>query len=68
MSQPVQQQAGDTDAPAGSSGKEFSLSRVQQVIRDTYGAKDSQRGIEGTFMWFVSGRRTFRSSAERLAA
>jgi NTP pyrophosphatase (non-canonical NTP hydrolase) len=30
-----------------------SLSQFQQVIRDVYGAKDSRRGIEGTFMWFM---------------
>src|SRR5215208_140732 len=29
------------------------LSRLQQVIRDLYGAKDSRRGVEGTFMWFM---------------
>jgi NTP pyrophosphatase (non-canonical NTP hydrolase) len=31
----------------------FSLSQLQQVIRDTYDAKDRCRGIEGTFMWFM---------------
>ncbi|MCI0459951.1 MAG: nucleotide pyrophosphohydrolase [Gemmataceae bacterium] len=31
----------------------FTLARLQQVIRDTYGDKDSRRGVEGTFMWFM---------------
>src|ERR1700693_4735713 len=31
----------------------LSLAQLQQIIRDTYGAKDSRRGIEGTFMWFM---------------
>jgi NTP pyrophosphatase (non-canonical NTP hydrolase) len=31
----------------------FSLSRLQQLIRDTFGAKDAERGVEGTFMWFM---------------
>ena len=31
----------------------FTLSQLQQVIRDTYGAKDRRRGVEGTFMWFM---------------
>jgi NTP pyrophosphatase (non-canonical NTP hydrolase) len=31
----------------------FSLSQLQQVIRDTYDAKDRRRGVEGTFMWFL---------------
>ena len=26
---------------------------LQRMIRDTYGAKDSRRGAEGTFMWFM---------------
>jgi NTP pyrophosphatase (non-canonical NTP hydrolase) len=29
------------------------LAQLQQLIRDMYGAKDSRRGIEGTFMWFM---------------
>ena len=29
------------------------LSRLQQLIRDLYDAKDRQRGVEGTFMWFM---------------
>ena len=29
------------------------LPQVQQLIRDTFGAKDSRRGIDGTFMWFM---------------
>jgi NTP pyrophosphatase (non-canonical NTP hydrolase) len=31
----------------------FSLSQLQQVIRDTYDRKDRRRGVEGTFMWFL---------------
>ncbi|HUG19794.1 MAG TPA: MazG nucleotide pyrophosphohydrolase domain-containing protein [Planctomycetaceae bacterium] len=29
------------------------LSEVQQFIDSMYGSKDSQRGIDGTFMWFM---------------
>jgi NTP pyrophosphatase (non-canonical NTP hydrolase) len=29
------------------------LSELQRLIRDLYGAKDSSRGVEGTFMWFM---------------
>jgi NTP pyrophosphatase (non-canonical NTP hydrolase) len=31
----------------------LSLPQFQQLIRDLYGAKDSRRGVEGTFMWFM---------------
>ncbi len=31
----------------------FSLRQLQEVIRDTYDAKDRQRGVDGTFMWFM---------------
>ena len=31
----------------------LTLAQLQQVIRDTYGAKDGRRGVEGTFMWFM---------------
>jgi NTP pyrophosphatase (non-canonical NTP hydrolase) len=31
----------------------LSLSQFQEIIRSMYGAKDSRRGIEGTFMWFM---------------
>lgn len=31
----------------------FTLTQLQQVIRDTYGVKDQRRGVEGTFMWFI---------------
>ncbi len=31
----------------------FTLAQLQQVIRATYGDKDSRRGVEGTFMWFM---------------
>jgi NTP pyrophosphatase (non-canonical NTP hydrolase) len=29
------------------------LPQVQQQIRDTFGAKDGRRGLDGTFMWFM---------------
>ncbi|OWK47025.1 MazG nucleotide pyrophosphohydrolase domain-containing protein [Fimbriiglobus ruber] len=31
----------------------MTLEQLQQRIRDLYGAKDSSRGVEGTFMWFM---------------
>lgn len=31
----------------------LTLSQLQDVIRETYDAKDRRRGIEGTFMWFL---------------
>ncbi len=31
----------------------LTLAQLQQVIRDTYDAKDRRRGVEGTFMWFM---------------
>jgi NTP pyrophosphatase (non-canonical NTP hydrolase) len=31
----------------------FTLGQLQQVIRDTYDAKDRRRGVSGTFMWFM---------------
>ena len=31
----------------------FTLRQLQQLIRDTYDAKDRRRGVEGTFMWFM---------------
>jgi len=31
----------------------LSLAELQQLIQATYGAKDRQRGVEGTFMWFM---------------
>lgn len=29
------------------------LGEVQALIRHLYGAKDAQRGVDGTFMWFM---------------
>jgi NTP pyrophosphatase (non-canonical NTP hydrolase) len=29
------------------------LAELQDRIRQTYGAKDGQRGVDGTFMWFM---------------
>jgi hypothetical protein len=29
------------------------LAEFQSLIRTTFGAKDSRRGIDGTFMWFM---------------
>lgn len=37
----------------GNSDTEFTVARLQQVIRATYHTKDSGRGLEGTFMWFM---------------
>ena len=31
----------------------FTLTQLQSLIRDTFGDKDSRRGVEGTFMWFM---------------
>ena len=31
----------------------LTLAQLQQLIRDTYDAKDRRRGVEGTFMWFM---------------
>lgn len=31
----------------------MTLAELQTLIRDTFGAKDSRRGVEGTFMWFM---------------
>lgn len=31
----------------------YTLAQLQEVIRATYDAKDRQRGVEGTFMWFL---------------
>ena len=31
----------------------MTLAEFQDRIRDLYGAKDSRRGVEGTFMWFM---------------
>jgi NTP pyrophosphatase (non-canonical NTP hydrolase) len=31
----------------------LTLGQLQHLIRELYGAKDSRRGVEGTFMWFM---------------
>jgi NTP pyrophosphatase (non-canonical NTP hydrolase) len=31
----------------------LTLPQLQALIRDTFGAKDEHRGVEGTFMWFM---------------
>jgi NTP pyrophosphatase (non-canonical NTP hydrolase) len=31
----------------------MTLGELQQRIRDLFGSKDSRRGVEGTFMWFM---------------
>ena len=31
----------------------MTLGQLQARIRDLYGEKDSRRGVEGTFMWFM---------------
>src|SRR5260370_4468105 len=32
---------------------DMTLNQLQELIRTMYGAKDSARGPEGTFMWFM---------------
>lgn len=51
----------------------FSLAELQRIIRETYDAKDRQRGVEGTFMWFMEevgelSAALRSSSPEELAA
>jgi NTP pyrophosphatase (non-canonical NTP hydrolase) len=31
----------------------MTLAELQRVIRETNGARDCRRGVEGTFMWFM---------------
>ena len=31
----------------------MTLGQLQERIRELYGEKDSRRGVEGTFMWFL---------------
>ena len=31
----------------------LTLAQLQQLIRDTFGARDARRGVPGTFMWFM---------------
>ena len=31
----------------------LSLTQLQALIQSTFGARDRQRGLEGTFMWFM---------------
>src|SRR5947209_14529007 len=31
----------------------LTLPELLRLIRDTYGAKDRKRGVDGTFMWFM---------------
>ena len=31
----------------------MTLSELQTLIRETFGAKDARRGVSGTFMWFM---------------
>ena len=31
----------------------MTLPELQTIIRDTFGAKDASRGVDGTFMWFM---------------
>jgi NTP pyrophosphatase (non-canonical NTP hydrolase) len=31
----------------------LTLGELQRLIRDLYGNKDANRGVEGTFMWFM---------------
>src|SRR4051812_9667220 len=32
---------------------DLTVAQVQEQIRETFGAKDAGRGIDGTFMWFM---------------
>jgi NTP pyrophosphatase (non-canonical NTP hydrolase) len=34
-------------------GAAMTLAELQQLIKETYDAKDRRRGVEGTFMWFM---------------
>lgn len=49
------------------------LQQLQEIIRNTYDAKDRRRGVEGTFMWFMeevgelSAALRSGSAAERAA-
>ncbi len=36
-----------------SSKKIVNIQQLQDIIRNTYDAKDRRRGVEGTFMWFM---------------
>ena len=55
----------------------ITLTNLQQLIRDTFGAKDARRGVEGTFMWFMEevgelaealrGRRSREETAAEFA-
>ena len=40
--------ASDSPTPGG-----VTLGSFQQLIREMYGEKDQQRGIDGTFMWLM---------------
>jgi NTP pyrophosphatase (non-canonical NTP hydrolase) len=31
----------------------MTLPELQALIKNTYGAKDASRGVDGTFMWFM---------------
>ncbi len=31
----------------------MTLTQFQELIRELFGEKDAQRGVEGTFMWFM---------------
>lgn len=31
----------------------LNIAQLQDIIRNTYDAKDRRRGVEGTFMWFM---------------
>ena len=43
----------DRDRAASESRSSWTLSRLQQLIDVMYSDKDRERGIEGTFMWFM---------------
>jgi NTP pyrophosphatase (non-canonical NTP hydrolase) len=39
--------------PAASDPTPLSLAELQDQIKVTFGARDKQRGVEGTYMWFM---------------
>ncbi len=41
----------DQHSPSGSSP--LNLHQLQQMIQEMFGHKDQQRGIDGTYMWFM---------------
>jgi len=42
-----------TPTPSSTGSRAISFGDFQRLIAQMYGAKDAQRGIAGTFMWFM---------------